>query len=153
MKHFHKYSLAFIFIIVWPLSCLAQVNPDEAALEAKEISGNVMSPFCPGRLLSDCPSGQAAELRQKIEKRIEAGEKKEAVLESIYKLYGDELRAAPKTSGFGLVAWLAPFIFLLLGLVGIALWLRRKISAVPIQTGPALDAKTQARVDSELNNS
>lgn len=150
--HLRSFVLVLLITFLFPLVCLADVSADQAAVEASEISGNVMSPFCPGRLLSDCPSNQAAQLRQKIEQRIESGESKDTVIDWIYAVYGDGLRAAPKKSGFGLVAWVAPFLFLFLGLIGVYAWLKKKSSTVLPESAPNLDPETQARVDSELDN-
>ncbi len=152
MRNILRIALVLLFTILFPLACLADVAAEQADVEAKEISGNVMSPYCPGRLLSDCPSSQAAELRRKIEQRIASGETKDKVIEWIYAVYGDELRAAPKKSGFGLVAWITPFVFLVLGLIGVYAWLKRKSLNTITEASPALDPALQARVDSELNN-
>ena len=35
----------------------------------------------------------------------------------LYSVYGDEIRAVPPARGVGLLAWLAPFFFLVIGVV------------------------------------
>ena len=152
MRYLGSILLVLSFVVLLPLGCRADVASDQAAVEAKEISSNVMSPYCPGRLLIDCPSSQATELRHKIEQRLAEGEAKNKVIEWVYAVYGDGLRAAQKKTGFVLVACVTPFLFLFLGLVGVYAWLKKKsLPAIP-EAGPALDPEIQARVDSELDD-
>jgi len=94
--------------------------------KTNEIFDSFMSPFCPGRLLRDCPSSQASELKRKIESQFKAGVTEEVVINDLVTTYGNEVRAAPLPKDFGLVGWLAPFAFLLGGLLTFAIWLRYK---------------------------
>jgi cytochrome c-type biogenesis protein CcmH len=85
---------------------------------AQSIFTTVMSPYCPGKLLSDCPSAKASELKHLIRDELAQGKSKEEVLLKLQDEYGAEtLRAVPEASGFGLLAWLAPILFLVGGLV------------------------------------
>lgn len=88
------------------------------------ISTEVLSPFCPGRALSDCPSNAASDLKKEIRTRLANGQSEEDVYDYLYTLYGGEIRAAPEFASFGIVAWLAPAFFLLAGFLIIVLWLR-----------------------------
>lgn len=99
---------------------------DETVLDEKAatIYGEVLSPFCPGRLLSDCPSGAARDLKKEIRAKLELGQSREQILESLYTLYGEDIRAAPEFSAFGIVAWVAPIIFLFVGFIIILVWLK-----------------------------
>ena len=93
--------------------------------QTHEISGMVMSPYCPGRSLNDCPSSSATDLRGQISTMLEAGKSKEQVLDELYNRFGNEIRAMPKKEGFGLVAWVSPFIFVFLGLTVLFIWLKK----------------------------
>lgn len=73
----------------------------------------IQSPYCPGRALSDCPTEKAEKLRDEIRLSLEAGQTKDRVVEDIIARYGEEYRAKPKASGFGVLAWLMPFVFIL----------------------------------------
>lgn len=120
---------------------------------AGEIFNTVMSPFCPGLLLANCPSSQAADLRDRVRARLAAGATKAEVLEELYAEFGDEVLGAPPTSGIGLLAWIVPGAIILLGAGGIVVWLRRS-SRRARRAAPAtaqLDAAAQARLDAELS--
>lgn len=116
------------FLFIFLMLCVtgpAIAESAEVTTQANEIYGEVLSPFCPGRLLSDCPSGAASKLKTEIRTRLEAGDSKEEVIQHLYTLYGDEIRAAPEFKSFGMVAWLTPALFLFAGFGLIAYWLAR----------------------------
>jgi cytochrome c-type biogenesis protein CcmH/NrfF len=92
---------------------------------ASEIYESVMSPYCPGLLLANCPSPQAADLREWIHAQLAAGTGKDAILGVLENTFGEEIRGAPRPRGLGLLAWLGPVVFVLGGGAGLWWWLRR----------------------------
>jgi len=92
----------------------------------QEMSETTMSPYCPGRTISSCPSIQARELRQQIYDWFRQGYSKRAVMNQLLAIYGEEVRGMPKSKGFGRMAWIAPGIFVLLGILFIVLYLKRR---------------------------
>lgn len=92
----------------------------------EEVQGNILSPYCPGRLLKDCPSSAARDLKLNIKKQILTGRTSEEILDALLEEYGDEVRAAPKAQGIGLLAWIVPGLFLILGLGIILTWIVRQ---------------------------
>ncbi len=56
----HALCLAIVIFALWSLPVHAA---DDAKAWHYDVWNTTMSPFCPGRTLLDCPSGQAAELR------------------------------------------------------------------------------------------
>lgn len=84
-----------------------------------------------------CPS--AIPLREEIRAQMQQGKSKNAILAYFQDKYGEKILSAPTTAGFNLVAWVAPFVMLVVGgvLVGatVARWSRR--SRVVPQPQPA----------------
>jgi cytochrome c-type biogenesis protein CcmH/NrfF len=72
---------------------------------AHQIEGQVWSPYCPGRLLIDCTTPQARELRASIAARFEKGDSSGEVLAWIERNHGPEALARPEGRGLGLVLW------------------------------------------------
>jgi cytochrome c-type biogenesis protein CcmH len=130
--------------------------PEARAAErsyAIELYNGLMSPYCPGRTLMDCPSEQAAALRQWIAEQERAGRSREDVEEQLYREYGDVILQAPRAEGFGLAAYVFPVIAFFLG--GWIVWrfLRRQGGgAPPLPAGPRvpLDPEIERRIDEEL---
>ncbi len=124
----------------------------EVEQEASKLFNKVMSPFCPGRTIANCPSPQAAELQVAIKDRLTDGESPDAIEEELYATFGDEMRAIPRARGFNLLAWAIPGLFFVLGLVVLARWLRGLGPAPsPASTGAAqLDPELDERLKQEL---
>jgi cytochrome c-type biogenesis protein CcmH/NrfF len=137
---------------LWALPALAA---DEKSGWGYQLSREVMSPYCPGRALSDCPSPQAGELREWILEQEKAGVSKREVEQELFRVFGDQLRQAPRAAGMGLVAYLVPVAFFAAGGALLVFFLRRQRSTVggsapaPAQAAPP-DPALEKRVEEEL---
>jgi len=131
-------------------SAAAQTE-DALSRNAREIFETVLSPYCPGRTISNCPSPQADELRADIRQQLAAGESPEEVKEDLYEVFGDELRTVPRAAGFGLLAWVVPGLAFLVGGWAILAWARRTRDLRPAAAAPtSLDPESDARLAAEM---
>jgi cytochrome c-type biogenesis protein CcmH/NrfF len=71
----------------------------------------------------NCPSG--VPIKEEIVKRLTAGETKEQILAHFQERYGEKVLSAPTLRGFNLVAWIAPGVFVALGVGLVAVVTRR----------------------------
>jgi len=118
----------------------------------------LMSPYCPGRVLIDCPSPQADELRSWIQDQEDAGRGRTEVERDLYARFGDVILQAPRASGFGLAAYVIPLVAAVAGVALVAAFLRRQArSGARVKTGPSppprrapLDPDLERRIDEEL---
>jgi cytochrome c-type biogenesis protein CcmH/NrfF len=89
-----------------------------------------------------CP--ESGRMRNELSAAIASGLDNKAILDSFANKYGATVLAAPTTSGFNLVAWIAPFAVFLAALLGTILLVRHWSigkTQVPSQaTSPELDA-------------
>ena len=99
----------------------AGAAPDDVA---NDISSEVMSPFCDGVTLHECPSSEALSLRARIEEWVRRGWSRDRIMNRLEQQYGASIRALPPRSGTGLVAWVAPVIALAAG--GLVAWVRAR---------------------------
>jgi cytochrome c-type biogenesis protein CcmH len=144
----------FILLLVSFAAPAFALSPAEEQI-AQGIFHSVMSPYCPGRLLTDCPSTQAHELKEKIRTDIAQGKSETAIEEDLVALFGETVWAAPRARGFGLAAWITPFLFLLVGALLIFSWLRSRNRAVdnaPIIEATGLSPAMRRKIEEELNN-
>jgi cytochrome c-type biogenesis protein CcmH/NrfF len=139
-----------VAMAVVPLST-ARAAPEDLA---NEIAAKVMSPFCPGVTLENCPSDKAAALRARIQSWAENGWGEDRILAELVELYGDPIRAVPPASGSGLWAWLAPALALAGG-AALAVALARRWTRAPddpsSKAAPVVPPETRARLEDELN--
>ena len=85
--------------------------------EAHALSRELMSPYCPGRTLADCPSPDAAAVRREIRTRLAAGETSDQVRAGLEHRFGDAVVGVPRTP----LGWILPGLGLLLGI-----WMLRR---------------------------
>lgn len=115
-------------LTILAIGSVAYAAPEDVA---NDISMHVMSPFCPGVTLHDCPTDNAAELRQRIVEMVEDGFSRAQILDFIEREYGVTTRATPDPAGVGLIAWLLPGIAAVAG-AAIAWHYARRWARVPV---------------------
>ena len=93
----------------------------EVAREAYSLSRDLMSPYCPGRTLADCPSPSAAAVRQEIRERMRAGESAARVRADLELRFGDAVIGVPRST----IGWVIPGLLIAAGGVLVVFALRR----------------------------
>jgi len=120
---------------------------------AYALAQELMSPFCPGRTLAECPSGKADSLRMWIIMQEAAGRPRAEVEDELYERYGDVIRAAPRAQGIGLAAYIAPVVVFLLGGAAVVMFLRvqkRRSRESKQAPSAASDPELERILDEEL---
>ena len=130
---------------------------DVRAADAEEgwsydLWNELMSPYCPGRTLAECPSQSAEELRIWIVEQEAAGRSRSRVEAYLEERFGDVLRQSPRAEGFGLAAYVIPFAGLLGGGAVVLLFLRRQaaLSGAPPPAASTVDPEIAKRLDEEF---
>jgi len=134
-------------------SPVAETAADDAAAEAqaRALFTEVMSPFCPGLTLADCPSPDAFTMRGDIERRLKAGESRDAIVNELVETYGAQILADPSDTAIGSIVWGVPIALSLLAAAALAFFLRRATRArSPEVQPPPESAQMRSRVDDEL---
>jgi len=72
-----------------------------------------------------CTCGTADAIRAEIAGRLAGGESPEQVVAAFVARHGEQIRSAPLKSGFDLVAWVTPFVALILAASGLVVVIRR----------------------------
>ena len=135
------------------------VVPGAAAQEpegwAYDLANQIMSPYCPGRTLAECPSPQADTLRMWLIVQEAAGRDRAEVKAELIERFGDDILPAPRPEGFGLAAYVVPVLVFLAGGVLVAVLLRRFTNGggpPSAGVGPSepLDPELERQVDEEL---
>lgn len=128
----------------------------------KEVSEDLVCQCGCGLMLSTCAMqncGSATPMREEIEKRIAAGETKDAIVASFVERVGLKVLAAPPARGFNLSAWILPIVALVVGGVVaqrvLQSW-RAKAAAAPSPAAPApfptLSDEQRQRIERELQD-
>ena len=125
-----KVGSALVVLLLGVAWALPATGADEKSGWGYQLSKEVMSPYCPGRALSDCPSPQAGELREWILEQENAGLSRSEVEQELFRVFGDQLLQAPRAEGMGLVAYLIPAFAFAAGGALVVFFLRRQRSSI-----------------------
>ncbi len=143
-------------VLLSPLGSAIVAGQGDARQRAFNLADQLMSPYCPGLLLSSCQSQGAHDLKAEITARLAAGESEDVVVADLARRFGPGIRGAPEMQGIGLVAWLGPGVIGAVGLLVLGAALRTFVRpvkngeeerAVRSETSPELSA----RLDEELD--
>ena len=106
------------------------VTPEIQAVHSRMVA-ELMSPFCHGLTLDNCPTSGASQMRDQILAWLVEGRSEDWIVETLVEEWGETILGAPRFRGVGIVAWLAPGVVLLVAGVGLVFWLRRSTASVP----------------------
>lgn len=136
------------------LAAAPGVDAERARQEAQVIFREVMSPYCPGLTLADCPSPAAFERRREIDARLQRGESRQAIVDELVAQYGTALLSDPSDTPIGRIVWGVPIVLSILAALGLALFVRRATYAgdapPPQPDAPGATASVRMRLDEEL---
>ena len=128
-------------------------NPgDKAPSWAYDLPNDLLSPFCPGRSLADCPSPDAASLRMWILVQSAAGRTRADVEAELFERYGEMIRSAPKAEGIGAAAYWMPGAVFAGGGALVVWFLRRAAQRGAAAASPThpLDPDVERKLDELL---
>jgi cytochrome c-type biogenesis protein CcmH/NrfF len=138
--------LAAWALVALPLSPAGGADEIEQSRAAYSLSRELMSPFCPGRTLADCPSPSASAVREEIREKINAGVSIAEIRDEMETRFGTAVQGTPGSA----IGWALPTIALALGAVGVVVAIlrlrRRPLSATEEPIPPEL----QQEIDREL---
>ncbi len=125
----------------------AATQPAPAATQvdeqtAHDVATQLRCVVCQSLSVADSPSETANQMRGIIRERLAAGDSPEQVRAYFVEKYGDWILLSPPKSGFTLLVWVVPFVGLGIGLVLVAVkvrrWSRTPQTAAPSQLDPAV---------------
>jgi cytochrome c-type biogenesis protein CcmH len=138
-------------IVLVALVLLAATPALAGALTVPDVAREVRCPTCNTPLdVSNAPVAQ--DMKAYIAQRIDKGWSKQRIIDGLVSEFGPDVLATPPKSGFDLIAWVVPGIFVALGLAAIPFlmraWSRRGTRAVA--EAPPISEHEALRLDEEL---
>ena len=93
-----------------------EITPDEINLVAREL----WCPLCSGVRLDACELKACDQMKEVIAIKLAEGEDTESIKQYFVGQYGPQVLGEPPRQGFNLLAWILPFVALIIG--GVFLW-------------------------------
>lgn len=116
---------------------------------AKQVGKRMMCQCGCGQILSECNHvgcWSSAEMLKKVDARVANGETDQQILDAFVQEYKLKVLAEPSRTGFGLIAWVMPWVAVFggLGIVWLVLQRMRKIVPVMAPASPRTTAGADA---------
>jgi cytochrome c-type biogenesis protein CcmH len=146
-------SVALLLALVlaaWPQAVAADEPPT-----VDDVAKELISQCGSGQVLADHDCAVARSMKDSIQRQIDAGKTKQEIIDHFVSIYGEQVLASPRKSGFGLTAWVMPSAVVaagaLAGGVAVWYWARRRpgLAAAPASPSDDLDLY-EKRVDEDL---
>ncbi len=116
-----------------------------------DVAAQLRCVVCQSLSVADSPSETASQMRGIIRERLAAGESPAEVRAYFVEKYGEWILLAPPKSGFNLLVWVVPFVGLGLGLVLVAVVLRRWSRKIPPGAPATVDPALRERIRREMS--
>jgi len=155
----------FIFALLLTFSVMGSVYSQELTPElesmAKKIEIELIAPCCMLQQVSIHSSPVAREIKADIRKMLAAGKTRQEILDHYVEKYGTEILASPPKTGFNLISYWMPVVFVLLGFIVVAAIVKVWIGRLPkhLSTPPAagavdhdIDEETSKQIEHELED-
>ena len=107
----------------------------------------IMSPFCHGLTLDNCPTKGASDMRDQIRAWLIEGKDRTWIEDQLVAQYGPSVLGAPRMTGWGLLAWVTPPLALFFGFVGVVSFLKRRQGDLDEEAPDAPAAATSPGTD------
>jgi cytochrome c-type biogenesis protein CcmH len=126
-------AAALVFIVVGLISSPTAEPTAQERIDA--LASVIRCPFCNGESLAESSSSVAADYRQLISERVDAGLTDDQIRQEFVENFGEAILLDTSTSRWSLTLWLVPLVVLLVG-AGVIVWMRRtsaRTEEVPIR--------------------
>lgn len=123
MKSKKYYKFAAVIML---LTLLLIIAPGAFAVTqpVERITDKLICPCGCTMIVSECKCQDAVKITGFVEEKMTGGATDEQILDALVENYGEKILAEPRSEGFGIVAWVTPFIGLAAGGVIVFLLIR-----------------------------
>ena len=127
LKDISKKQVFILFTLVVLATLISSSASTSESIDdqAREISYLLMCPVCQGQSVAESNSELAKDMRSIIREKLEAGESKEEIIKYFVNRYGESILGYPPVKGVNLLLWILPALAVVLGGIGIGLFLHR----------------------------
>ena len=108
MRSFGIYIFLFMFLLSACSENFKDMNPEE--LRIISLNKEIMCPVCPGESIDQSQNDLAIQMRFIVTKLVNENKSDQEIKEYFVERYGEVVLMEPSTNGFGLIAWIVPWV-------------------------------------------
>ncbi len=108
--------------MIFLLALLAVSANDDRAFA---IGQEIRCPVCQGMPIAESPSPMAQDMMKRVRVMLDEGKSRQEILEYFVQRYGEWVVLNPKAEGLGILVWVLPVVFTVLGLWLILRYVKR----------------------------
>jgi cytochrome c-type biogenesis protein CcmH len=121
--------------------------------KAREIEDNLIAPCCWTQPVSEHYSDVAEKIRKEVHEMVASGKSRDEILDYYVAQYGERILASPRAKGFNRLAYLLPWLALLLGAPLLIMLVKKLRTPAPAkEAAPLPDARYTLAVEKEMEN-
>lgn len=122
--------LLFIFLLIMSGSSYAvdtrQLSDPEQQEAYETLTKELRCLVCQNQTIADSNAELAADLRRQVYEMLQQGKSRQEIIQFMTDRYGDFVLYKPPFKGKTSLLWIAPVVFLLIGLIIVFFFIRRK---------------------------
>jgi cytochrome c-type biogenesis protein CcmH len=149
--------LLFIFLLMMSFSSYAvdtrQLSDPKQQESYETLTKELRCLVCQNQTIADSNAELAADLRRQVYEMLQQGKSRQEIIQFMTDRYGDFVLYKPPFKGKTSVLWIAPVVFLLMGLITVFFFIRRKKAAANLHSGAETlerDVEKQKKIRSLL---
>ena len=129
-------AIAAILLLALSLQCVAREAPsasDDPVLEKRvvQLTSELRCLVCQNQSLADSNADLAIDLKNQVRSQMQAGKSDTEIRDYMVARYGDFVLYDPPFKSSTLLLWAGPFVLLVIGLLGLAAYLRSRRRRLP----------------------
>ncbi|MDD5319924.1 MAG: cytochrome c-type biogenesis protein CcmH [Methylococcales bacterium] len=151
--------LLFIFLLM--MSCSSDAVDTRQLSDPKQqeayetLTSELRCLVCQNQTIADSNAELAADLRRQVYEMLQQGKSRQEIIRFMTDRYGDFVLYKPPFKGKTSILWIAPVVFLLMGLITVFFFIRRKKAAAKLHSQAGAletDVEKQKKIRSLLEN-
>jgi cytochrome c-type biogenesis protein CcmH len=149
--------LLFIFLLIMSSSIYAvdthQLSDPQQQETYESLTKELRCLVCQNQTIADSNAELAADLRRQVYEMLQQGKSKQEIIQFMTDRYGDFVLYKPPFKGKTSLLWIAPVVFLLVGLITVFFFIRRKKAVANLHTQAGdleMDIEKQKKIRSLL---
>ena len=129
--------LLFIVILIMSVNCYGvdyrQLADPKQQESYDTLTKELRCLVCQNQTIADSNAELAADLRRQVYEMLENGKSRDDIVQFMTDRYGDFVLYKPAFKGKTTILWVAPIVFLLMGLITVFSFIRRKKALANLQ--------------------